>query len=59
MKAPKSKRGPKDPDAALKATPEFQTFEAGLKAVLRVPKEVVDRQMAELHPKREKKIPDS
>ena len=53
------KTGRKDPDAALKATPEFKAFESALDAIIRTPKEVVDKQMAELHPKRPKKDPDS
>ena len=55
----KRKRGSKDPDAALKESAEFKNFENALDAIIRTPKEVVDRQMAELHPKRPKKSPDS
>ena len=55
----KRKTGRKDPDAALKASAEFKTFESALDAIIRAPKDVVDRQMAEQHPPRPKKSPGS
>jgi len=55
----KRSKGVKDEHAALRASPEFKAFEDALDRILKVPKEVVDRQMAELHPKRPRKSPDS
>lgn len=56
MKPKKERDGPKED---LGPSEEYKTFERTLDVVLKASKADIDRQMAELHPKRPKKARDS